>query len=244
MTSGCSLTIKVIRLRQGLSRIFPLLAYHPDYSMGAKFIGVPRRLTSRVKNHPALPVGRLRSISMLLGIMAISGSVLSHHPAHSLSGAFGKIRRPLTVQHDALANRVRSERLSETVQRLAGKYATLVIHAAHHVHISPVLVAAVIHVENGGNLQGSAHRVSDAGAIGVMQLMPVTAWDVLHVNPWNPRQNIDGGARFLARLLHRFHGNIRLALMAYNAGPTWIAQGGRPQAAVWYARQVMRAERI
>lgn len=128
-------------------------------------------------------------------------------------------------------------RRRERVRRLAGPYARLVLHAAHKSHVPARLVAAVAYVENAGNFRGAASRVSPAGAIGPMQLMPVTA-DVLHVDPWNPRQNIEGGARFLAMLLHEFH-NTRLALMAYNAGPTWIAQGGRPEQARFYAKEVL-----
>ena len=125
------------------------------------------------------------------------------------------------------------------VRRLAGPYAGMVLRAARRAHVPARLVAAVVRVENGGNFHGSATRVSSAGAIGVMQLEPATAWDTLRVNPWNPRQNIEGGARFLAMLLREFGGNVRLALMAYNAGPTWIAQGGRPEQAVAYAREVI-----
>jgi soluble lytic murein transglycosylase-like protein len=126
------------------------------------------------------------------------------------------------------------------VRKLAGPYAHLVIVAAHKAHVPPRLVAAVVQVENGGDFHGSTTRVSSAGAIGVMQLEPNTAWNTLRVNPWNARQNIDGGARYLATMLHQFHGNVHLALMAYNAGPTTIANGWRPLAAVAYAQAVIR----
>lgn len=135
--------------------------------------------------------------------------------------------------------RVRRQPLTQTIQKLAGPYASLVIASARANHVSPALVAAVVQVENGGNFVGSATRVSSAGAIGVMQLEPKTAWDTLRVNPWQAASNIAGGARFLHELLERFHHNVRLALMAYNAGPTLIACGGRPAAAVWYANRVM-----
>lgn len=125
-------------------------------------------------------------------------------------------------------------------QTLAGPYVSFVRASAKAAHISPVLVAAVIYVENGGDFVGSATRVSSAGAIGVMQLEPVTAWDVLRVNPWQAASNIAGGARFLHELLKQFHGNVRLALMAYNAGPTLIARGGRPAMAVRYAYKVLQ----
>lgn len=121
-----------------------------------------------------------------------------------------------------------------------GPWAPMIRHAAHKAKIPSTIVAAVFWVENGGDLSGCANRVSYAGAIGPMQLMPATAWQVLHVNPWNPQQNIDGGAKFLATLLKTFHGRLRLALMAYNAGPTTISSGYRPIQSVVYARRVVR----
>lgn len=59
--------------------------------------------------------------------------------------------------------------------------------------------------------------VSHAGAIGLAQLMPGTAKD-LGVNPWNPQQNLEGGARYLSQQYKKF-GDWKLALAAYNAGP-------------------------
>ncbi|MEL6286241.1 MAG: lytic transglycosylase domain-containing protein [Pseudomonadota bacterium] len=76
----------------------------------------------------------------------------------------------------------------------------------------------------------SAYRqdaVSNAGAIGLGQLMPATARD-LGVDPRNPLQNLDGSARYLAMMLEAF-GDPRLALAAYNAGPDAVRQyGGIP----------------
>jgi soluble lytic murein transglycosylase-like protein len=81
--------------------------------------------------------------------------------------------------------------------------------------LSPELLHVVIAHE-------SAFRpcaVSRKGAMGMMQLMPATAADLGVANPFDPEENIDGGARYLGYLKQRFGGDLRLALAAYNAGP-------------------------
>ncbi|MBN6739161.1 lytic transglycosylase domain-containing protein [Acidithiobacillus sp. MC6.1] len=134
------------------------------------------------------------------------------------------------------------EKARALVRHLAGPWTRMVHTAARQAHVSPRLIAAVIDVENHGDVAGSAHRVSTAGAIGPMQLMPNTAWNTLHVNPWIPRQNIDGGARFLHQLIMMFHGDIREALVAYNAGPTATARGFATAQSWHYADAVLVAE--
>ncbi len=66
---------------------------------------------------------------------------------------------------------------------------------------------------------------SRAGALGVMQLMPSTA-DSLHLDALKPSSNVLAGAVYLRQLLSRYGGDLKLALAAYNAGPTAVDRAG------------------
>lgn len=85
---------------------------------------------------------------------------------------------------------------------------------AQEYHLSPALLMAVMKAESDFN----PTVISKAGAVGLMQLIPETAIRHGVRNLYDTRENIAGGARHLRYLLDRFHGNIRLALAAYNAG--------------------------
>lgn len=97
--------------------------------------------------------------------------------------------------------------------------------AADRYNISVDLLKAVAKAESGFN----PNAVSKAGAIGVMQLMPATARSLGVTDPYDARQNIMGGAKYLKENLDRFNGNVSFALAAYNAGPNSVQKyGGIP----------------
>ena len=85
--------------------------------------------------------------------------------------------------------------------------------AATGAGLDPRLLAAMVWQESGFR----PDAVSHSGAIGLAQLMPGTA-DGLDVDPWDPVQNLEGGARYLAWTIREF-GSTELGLAAYNAGP-------------------------
>jgi soluble lytic murein transglycosylase-like protein len=101
----------------------------------------------------------------------------------------------------------------------------LVNGASNAYRLSPALVHAVIDVESGGD----PSAISDAGAMGLMQLMPGTASTYGVADAFDPYQNVQGGCSYLHDLLGRYSGNLKLALAAYNAGPGAVDKyGGVP----------------
>lgn len=119
-------------------------------------------------------------------------------------------------------------------------YESIIQEAAALHGVDEDLVRAVIKVES----EFDPDAVSRAGAKGLMQMMPATARHMGVADPFDPRQNILGGVKYLRMLLDRFKGNVPLALAGYNAGPRKVTRfKGIPpyKETRGYVKKVLRA---
>jgi len=120
--------------------------------------------------------------------------------------------------------------------KTAADFDKLIARAAHRHGLPPALVKAVVRAES--NFQ--PHALSNAGAQGLMQLMPATADDLGVDDPFRAEDNVFGGTRYL-RAMHDRYGDWQLALAAYNAGPGAVDRfGGIPP----YAETQQYVERV
>ena len=99
---------------------------------------------------------------------------------------------------------------------------SIIDRVSSRYQVDPKLVHAMIRVES--NYDPAA--VSPKGAMGLMQLIPSTAQRFGVRNPFDPKQNIQGGVSYLKYLLHLFGGNLPLSLAAYNSGEARVIRSG------------------
>jgi soluble lytic murein transglycosylase-like protein len=122
-------------------------------------------------------------------------------------------------------------------------YDDVISEAAARTGISSSLLKAVIYVESYFNPKA----VSKKGALGLMQIMPQNLEALNIKDPFDPWENIMGGAYYFKAMLDRFSGQVDLALAAYNAGPTVVEKYNDippyPETQR-YVKKVMRAFRI
>ena len=109
-----------------------------------------------------------------------------------------------------------------TLQQIVAEHGTAILGASIATEVSPALILAVMAVESAGRADAQSH----AGAQGLMQLIPATAERFGVADPFDPAQNIAGGAAYLNWLLKEFDGDPLLALAGYNAGEGAVRTAG------------------
>ncbi len=129
------------------------------------------------------------------------------------------------------------EGFARSLDRAPADILGLIQSAATKAGIDPALFEALVFRES----SFKPDAVSIAGAKGLAQLMPKTAASLGVTDIFDPQQNLDAGARYLAQMLRQFDGNKELALAAYNAGPGTVKQvGGIPPESAGYVRDVLK----
>ena len=100
------------------------------------------------------------------------------------------------------------------------KYDSIINAAATKYGVSQNLIKAVVAKETGGQFNADAYN-KNSGASGLMQLTPITQKHLGVTNPFDAQENIFAGTRYLKELLARYNGDVKLALIAYNYGPSY-----------------------
>lgn len=99
-------------------------------------------------------------------------------------------------------------------------YDAIIHKAAEQFGVEAHLIKAIIMAESAFD----PNAISESGAQGLMQLMPITANDMRVYDPFDPEENILGGTQYLSLLLKKFKQDKRLAIAAYNAGPKIVTE--------------------
>ena len=178
----------------------------------------------------------LRKVAIALVIAAVSGSAANAQVISSKNRA-----KLFSSQTKVLDTRAASQyrdsvrlqpptvitpskwNLPQYNDKYRGQYLNMAKAAARKYGVPEDLFLRLVTQESGWNPRAKSHK----GALGLAQLMPATA-RALGVDPMDPRQNLEGGARYLKRQFDTFR-TWHLALAAYNAGPAAVEKyGGIP----------------
>ncbi|MFZ1292262.1 MAG: transglycosylase SLT domain-containing protein [Melioribacteraceae bacterium] len=125
-----------------------------------------------------------------------------------------KINKVDSKVSEAIKNIENTKPSNNALKRIE-KFDTIINDASNKYDVDKKLIKSVILTESAGNVNAK----SKADAKGLMQLMDSTATDMGVLDPFDPKDNIHGGVKYLSKLLKQYDGNTNLALAAYNAGP-------------------------
>jgi soluble lytic murein transglycosylase-like protein len=130
-------------------------------------------------------------------------------------GAQGRQARKVEGEFRPAPSPVAPARISVTSRISLGEFDEYIDEAAVRYKMPPALVRAVMHAESAFD----PNAISVVGASGLMQLMPATAREMYVKDIFDPKDNIEGGVRYLRVLANEFDGDMVKMVAAYNAGP-------------------------
>jgi soluble lytic murein transglycosylase-like protein len=190
---------------------------------------VSRKVTKETRGHANLNVALLRFCRMSFAFAILFG-VASRISASEITTYKDESGRTVYVGLDdrelhAAVDRGGIEAAVQVIQQRKHHLPAIdeyIDQVALQHQVNPNLVRAVIAVESAWNPKARSRK----GALGLMQLMPETAGRFGVRDPFDPKENIEGGVRYLRFLLDRFHGNLRYSLAAYNAGEGAVVTRG------------------
>lgn len=176
------------------------------------------------------PIGDA-SVAPFQGVLGAGGPLMtygSYAPVNITGIPSASFPAPSVGESGPTGSRHMGPELEGLIGEMSTKYA-----------VPDWIVRNVIRQESGGNPSAT----SPVGAQGLMQLMPGTARELGVSNPYDPRQNVEGGVKYLRQLLDMFQGDHTKAVAAYNAGPAAVQRyGGVPPFAETqnYVNRVLR----
>lgn len=170
-------------------------------------------------------------LSALLTVMSFYGAACADiYRYEDSEGIVHFTDAPTDKRFKIFLRDIKKDKMLRTKFRLitaanSAEYEQIIKTCSEKYGVDSSLIKAVIHAESGYN----PNAVSNKGASGLMQLMPGTAKSLKVANSFDPKDNVEGGVKYLRFLLDTFHGDVSLALAAYNAGLNRVAKyGGIP----------------
>ncbi len=167
---------------------------------------------------PSFVVLKKIAVFFVVAFVLLTNVQISYAPAYESRESTKKITDDAfsaavaeNLKREQAAKILAEEHVKKTPEQI---YFPIIVRISSKYEVDPLLVKAVIVAESGFKV----NAVSHVGAQGLMQLMPRTAKAMGVKDSFNPEHNINGGVKYLKKLLDKYNGNIEIALAAYNAG--------------------------